>query len=139
MTQNPCPEINAAYYAAARNVKRTIRSAKYNKEKAVAKEAKHNPKGFYAYINENRIMKAGVGPLINDKEELLTRADEMANLLNNYFTGEFTTEDLNNLPDINNKQYAKPLEDVWFSQTEVEELLTHINIYKPVIRLKFTL
>ena len=44
------------YFTARRLVKRAVKQAKRNKEINVARLCKTNPKGFYSYINERRII-----------------------------------------------------------------------------------
>ena len=44
-------------------VKRIVKQEKRNKELSFARICKHNPKSFYSYINEKRIVMDNIEPL----------------------------------------------------------------------------
>ena len=53
----------------------------------------------------------------------------MASTMNNYFSSEFTIEQLNNVPQL--EQYeGNILDTFYFSTEEEQETLRHLNIYK---------
>ena len=49
------------------------------------KLCKINPKGFYSYVNERRIIRDNVGPLKTPTGKIVTTDIEMVNTLNTYF------------------------------------------------------
>ena len=51
------------FIAARREVKIIVKQEKRNKELSIARICKHNPKSFYSYINERRIVRDNIGPL----------------------------------------------------------------------------
>ena len=54
----------------------------------------------------------------------------MANTMNNYFSSVFTTEQLNDVPQLG--QYEGNILNTFnFSTEEVQEKVQHLNIYKP--------
>ena len=53
---NNTDKASAEYFTARRLVKRAVKQVKCNNEINVARLCKTNPKGFYSYINERRIM-----------------------------------------------------------------------------------
>ena len=73
---------------------------KCNKEINVARLCKTNPKGFYSYINERRIVRDNVGPLKTPTGQIVTTDNDMANTLNTYVSSVFTHEQLNNIPQL---------------------------------------
>jgi len=81
---------------------KAVKLAKRNFEKQIAKKIKSDPKSFYSYVKSKTKFKSTVGPLTNDKGDLVGDYREMAELLNTFFASVFTTENTNNLPDINN-------------------------------------
>ena len=66
-----------------------MKEAKLNKEINVARLCKTNPKGFYSYINERRIVRNNVGPLKTPDAEIVTTDNDMANTLNTYFSSVY--------------------------------------------------
>ena len=56
-----------------------MKQTKRNKEINVARLCKTNPKGFYSYINERRIVRDNVGPLKTPTGQIVTTGNDMAN------------------------------------------------------------
>ena len=73
-----------------KKVRRMIREAKNKFEKKIADGG--NSKAFYAYIKKKSKGRSAVGPLKNEKQEIVTDDGEMANLLNDFFSSVFTRE-----------------------------------------------
>ncbi|KAF2348282.1 hypothetical protein FHG87_020961 [Trinorchestia longiramus] len=67
---------------ACRAVKRTIKSTKRNKEITVAAQAKTNPKSFYKYVNDRRLKRDTIGPLIDSEGSTQTNNESKAKILN---------------------------------------------------------
>ncbi|KAF2359920.1 Endonuclease/exonuclease/phosphatase [Trinorchestia longiramus] len=74
---------------ACRAIKRTIKSTKQNKEIAVAAQTKTNPKSFYKYVNERRLRRDTIGPLIDSEGSTQTSNKRKAKILNTYFTSMY--------------------------------------------------
>ena len=87
---NNTEESNAEYAAAKCQVKRSLKQAKRSKETNIATICKSNPKFFYSYINERRIVRDIVGPLKTPDGIVVTTCNDMANTLNDYFSSVFT-------------------------------------------------
>ena len=130
MTNSRTVENMEAFHNSARNVKRAVKEAKRTNEESIARQSKSNPKAFYAHVNKTRIHKPRIGPLTDNNGEPVTQGTEMAQTMNEYFASVFTAENLDNIPQIVNKQYDRPLNTVYFPPQEVQELLLHLNIYK---------
>ncbi|KAF2344520.1 hypothetical protein FHG87_024723 [Trinorchestia longiramus] len=114
---------------ACRVVKRTIKSTKRNKEIAVAAQAKTNPKSFYKYVNDRRLKRDTIGPLIDSEgsTQITTKAKPKF-LIHNLLLCSLrkTTEILQ--PHALNPQEI--LSDGVFTVEEVEEQLSILNPYK---------
>ena len=98
--RNYADETSAEYFTARRLVKRAVKQDKRNREINVARLCKTNPKGFYSYINERRIVRDNVGPLKTSTGQMVTTDNDMANTLNTFFSSVFTYEQLNNIPQL---------------------------------------
>ena len=121
-------ETIAEYIEAKRQVKRIVKQNKRNEELSIARICKHNPKSFYSYINERRIVRDNMGPLKTLDVTVITTDNDMANTMN-HFSSVFTIEQLNNVPQLG--QYVGNILDIVnFSTEEVQEQLQHLNIYK---------
>ena len=73
------------FIAARREVKRIVKQEKRNKEFiSIARICKHNPKSFYSYINERRIVRYNMGPLKTMDGIVITNDTDMAKTMNNY-------------------------------------------------------
>ena len=60
---------------------------------------------------------------------VITTDNDIANIMNNYFSSVFTIEQLNNVQQL--RQYEGNILDTFnFSTEEVQEKLQHLNIYK---------
>ena len=120
---------NSIDIAARRQVKRIIKQEKRNEELSIARICKHNPKSFCSYINARRIVRDKIGPLKTLEGIVITTDNNMANIMNNYFSSVFTIERLNNVPQL--RQYEGNILDTFnFSTEEAQEKLQHLNIYK---------
>jgi len=63
---------------------KAVKLAKRNFEKQIAKKIKSDPKSFYSYVKSKTKFKSTVGPLTNDKGDLVGDYREMAELLNTF-------------------------------------------------------
>ena len=72
-------------------MKKLIRTSQKSYETRVAETSNTNPKNFYKYVNDNKNIKSGIGPLLNNGQ--VTSDDkEVANTLNSFFSSVFTLE-----------------------------------------------
>ncbi|KAF2348682.1 Endonuclease/exonuclease/phosphatase [Trinorchestia longiramus] len=63
----PNRTVSSKTHPRCRAVKRTIKSTKQNKEITVRAQAKTNPKSFYKYVNDRRLKRDTIGPLIDSE------------------------------------------------------------------------
>ena len=86
-----------ANYKEALNLAITeIRKSKRTFEKKLAGNIKNDSKSFYAYVRNKQ--KDKVGPLENNRENIISDGFQMAEVLDEYFSSVFTTEDISSLP-----------------------------------------
>ena len=86
-------------YKEALNLATTeIRKSKITFEQKLAGNIKNDSKSFYAYVRSKQKVQDKVGPLENNSENIISDGFQMAEILNEYFSSVFTTEDINSLP-----------------------------------------
>ena len=127
-----------AHVNAFRAVKRILRRAKRNKEEQVALDAKRNPKAFYCYINDRRVCRESIGPLVDPGGNMVSDEAGMATLLNNHFASVFTVENTDELPRLDAAQAdaadhaGATLDTVQFTPAIVEEKMGELEVHKSV-------
>ena len=88
-----------ANYKEALNLATTeIRKSKRTFEKKLAGNIKNYSKSFYAYVRSKQKVRDKVGPLQNNRGNIISDGFQMAEVLNEYFSSVFTTEDISSLP-----------------------------------------
>lgn len=114
-------------YASARNkVKSASRRALKDFEKSIAKSAKSNPKGFFAYARNKLRTREGVADLEADGVKITTDEGK-ANVLNDFFCSVFTVEDLQNKPECEEKSFESPLQSLTVTADDVKKQLQSLN------------
>ena len=73
-------------------LKKRVQKAKLNFERKLAKNAKQNPKAFYAYIGTKRSNRTGVGPLQDNAGNIISDDAAQAQMLNEYYGTVFEPE-----------------------------------------------
>ena len=64
----------------------------------MAGNIKNYSKSFYAYVRSKQKVRDKVGPLENNRGNIILDGFQMAEVLNEYFSSVFTTEDISSLP-----------------------------------------
>ena len=123
---------NMEAYARARNqVKWALRKSVKEKETAIAKTIKTDPKSFYAYISSKTKPKENVTNLFKDDGTLTKTNKEKADVLNSFFCSVFTQENTNFMPSFdtfNMKENALSCFDI--TEEQVIKRLSQLNINK---------
>ena len=116
-------------YIVARNkVSMKIKQLKKDKENKIAKNIKHNPKAFYQYISSKMLKKEGVADLTKDDGELTASDTEKCEVLNDFFSSVFTTEDQDNIPDfIYDGNIPNALSSCDVCEKDFENILHNLN------------
>ncbi len=79
---------------ARRETKRLITQSKSNREEDFPNSRKSNPKEFYSYVRNQKVLASTTGPLATINENIVNEDTEMANILNDFFASVFTDEAL---------------------------------------------
>ena len=115
-------------YCRIRNqVKTESRKAKKAMERKIAKESMTNPKGFWKYVKSKLGKSQGMGDLRDENGEQISDNIGKADLLNNFFSSTFTTEDLNSIPSGEQKCFTSFVSDIEISESEVKKLLQNLD------------
>ena len=86
-------------YKEALNLATTeIRKSKRTFEKKLAGNIKNYSNCFYAYVRSKQKVRDNVGPQENNRGNIISDGFQMAEVLNEYFSSVFTTEDISSLP-----------------------------------------
>ena len=64
----------------------------------MAGSIKNDSKSFYVYVRSKQKVRDKVGPLENNSGNIISNGFQMAEVLNEYFSSIFTTEDISSLP-----------------------------------------
>ena len=119
-------------YNRARNQARwACRKAVSTFEKEVAQSAKNNPKRFWKYVKSKMKCNETIAELDTQHGKAITDQDK-ADELSRFFQTVFTSENLINVPQLDDKPVTSPLEDVNFKRKEITELLQELNVNKSV-------
>jgi hypothetical protein len=89
------------YREAEKQVKNMIRNAKRKFERDIAKgcgSKRVNKRQFFSYIKQRTKSRTGIGPLKDGHGKTVQDDQDMAELLNGFFSGIFTREDTTNIP-----------------------------------------
>ena len=88
------------YEEAFNLVRIEIRKSKRTFENKLAGNIKNYSKSFYAYVRNKQKVRDKVGPLKNNSGNIISGGFQMAEpeVLNEYFSSVFTTEDIGSLP-----------------------------------------
>ena len=117
------------YTACRKGLKKEIRRARRGHEKALAGKIKENPKAFYKYVKSKRMRCEGIGPIKCEGEKVCTEPEEIAEVLNEYFTSVFTVEkDLGGCTT--GLRRTEKFEFVDIKKEDVLEILNSIKIDK---------
>ena len=118
-------------YTRARNQARwATRKAQKEFEKKIDKELKLNPKQYWRYVNSKKKTKSQIPDLNKTKEKDSPRTSddkEKAEVFNQYFKEVFTKEDLENLPDVENKPVDSMLCNIDITEEMVLKKLKELN------------
>ena len=104
-----------------------ITKARKSAEKKIAMESKTNPKAFWAYVKRQTKTDHSLQPLKTADGTMTVENEEKAELLNDFFASVFTNEDLNNVPDIDDKTVTAYLETLEITYDDVYKELGQLD------------
>ena len=115
-------------YVTARNrAKNEIRKAVRKFEHEIARNAKADPKAFYKYVNSRSKTKPVISNLHGNNGESIQEESKIAEEFNGFFASVFTTEDVNNVPNIIPDPGIAKLTDLAFTKDEVHGILKKVK------------
>lgn len=118
-------------YAKARNqAKQACRRAVQLHEQNIARNAKKNPKAFYAYARSKLQTRDGIADLEDEKGNKATTNEEKAAMLNAFFCSVFTKENLEDIPELENKEVKEALGAIEINEEDVVKKLKALKINK---------
>jgi hypothetical protein len=118
--------ITEEYRDADKKVKKLIRNSKRRFEKKLADGNGINNRPFFAYVKKKTKSKTSVGPLKNRKKEVITEDQEMAELLNEFFSSVFTRESSGEVPQAE-ETGAEGMKEVRFTEKKVQEKIRKLR------------
>ena len=74
------------------------KAAHFEFEKWLSENIVNNSKNFDSYVKSEQRSKDKIGPLKNDRGEIIMKDEKMCTVLNDYFLSVFTKEDVENFP-----------------------------------------
>ena len=119
-------EQEISYRRLKNQIRRLTRQGKKLLEKNIAKQAKSNPKSFWAYAQSKLKTRAGIPDLAKtddkNKTTFTSSDEEKANVLQDFFSSVFTQEPPGDLP--------------YFKTRDFQEKLTNIDINSDMVKKK---
>ena len=105
-------------------IKKLSRNAKRNFERNLAKKKNKNKKAFFSHLKKMTKVKPSIGPLKNEQGEIVVDNQNMAEILNDFFTTVFTVEDVTNIPKVEALFTGDmPLTTMFFDRKPIAEKL----------------
>lgn len=121
------------YKTKLRRAQKENEDAKRYYEQNLAANIKKDSKSFFAYIRSKQRTRDKVGPLKDGTGRIITEDQEAANMLNDYFSSVFTTEDCIHIPKPE-KLFQNNIEEglvgIEITEEMVSEKLEKINVNK---------
>ena len=114
------------YKLLEKKVHKAVKKAKHRHEVNIAKNAKTNPKLFYAYLNTKKGNKISVGPVKDESGNFCNDDGETANILNNHYSRMFTAEDPQ-LPEQPPDFTCTEMDEPIITRRRIVEVLQHMK------------
>ena len=94
----------------------------------IASKTKSDPKEFYTYVRNKKVITTNIGPLHLENGKEINTESEIAEVLNYYFASVFTVEDTDEIQEvIPTKSNLIPLSDCHFTEDTVTKALDRIK------------
>ena len=101
--------------------------SKRDYEKLIANKDKTEPKHFWSYVKSKTKSKSTISNLVKEDGSFTKTDKEKAILLNSFFASVFTSENVQNIPDIEDKDFQNPLDHFILSEETVKKCLLELN------------
>ena len=121
----------AVFCRLRRETNKLIKQSKKKVEMDIANKIKSNPKDFYKYVRQKKVVTSSIGPLCLENGEHVNNEVGMAETLNEYFASVFTCENINDFAEMPlDPDNTNVLNDCEFTENSILKVLENINIYK---------
>ena len=119
------------YVRLRRETKQLIKNSKKLHELYIASNCKDNPKEFYRYVKEKKVLSCSIGPLVSSEGETTSDETEMAEILNRYFASVFTIEEnANEVPITPRQTLAAQLFSIDITEDDVIRVIDKLKVCK---------
>ena len=119
------------YERLRRTTKKFIKQSKKNLEMHIASKIKSNPKEFYSYVRQKKVITSNIGPLRLDNGEHVSNEKDVAEILNEYFASVFTVEDTNGIVEASPAAAnTTQLSNCEFTEENIIKSLENIKVNK---------
>ena len=98
-------------------------------ERKIAREAKHNKRAFYRYVNSKLTVRPEITEMQNEAGELIDNDIEICNILGRYFNSVYTARSNDSMPDMNNS-FNQEIRDIVITRGDVQSRLEKLNVNK---------
>ena len=109
-----------------------IKNARKDYEHNIAKESKKNPKKFWKYINEKLKVNTGISALNKNDNTVASSNSDKAETLNYYFSSVFITENMTDIPRLNECCFSDgaSLTEIRVTPIAIKTKLKELNVNK---------
>ena len=104
-----------------------VRIAKRNFERKIAGKAKTESKHFWKYVRSKVKSQSSVTNLKKDDSSKTVSDHSKAEVLNDFFASVFTSENQDEMPTMQDKEFDIPLDNITISSESVEKVLKSLN------------
>ena len=127
--ENPLEENRVRYNRMRNKVRKLSRNKRKNLEQSIDRNAKHNPKAVWKYINAKAKVNHKIVNIMNSAGELQSDEQEITNIFNKFFASVYTVESdpPPNIPLITRHK----LGHIEFHETEILSALLELKVDKP--------
>ena len=91
--------------------------------KKIAKEAKKNPKAFFAYACSKTKTRDGIAYLDQEDGGQTSTSEDNARVLNSFFSSVFAKDNLENSPEFHDRNFEEALLDIEITPEAVAKKL----------------
>ncbi len=121
------PEEMSLYREAEKQTAKTVRNAKRNFERKLAKEKSKNSKPFYSYLKGKTKCKSAVGPLKDREKNLISSNEGMAGILNEFFASVFCKEGDGPIPRAEQAECQARLGESVITEEKIKEKIRNLQ------------
>ena len=118
-----------AYRKEANMLRKKTRQAKRFYEKKIAKDARHNKRAFFRYVNSKLTVRPEVTEVQKENGELADKDEDICNIFGGYFSSVHTAHSDSEMPEME-EQYEREIGNLIISKECIQEKLEKLNVNK---------